>query len=214
MINLITNHINFKKVIIFSALYLATAGIVLSVFVLNPNGRNDFPIFRLFIILFATILLTKYFIYMSLSPWHDVAIKAKKLKKVKANKLSLRRPRVSVIVPAWNEEVGLLSTVNTILESTYRNVEIVVVNDGSTDESDQMMKNFLKNYKRRKISKNHRIDIIYHYKENGGKGRALNKGIELSTGEIIMSIDADCVVAPDAIANFVKCFEDPRLWRR
>lgn len=211
MINIITNHINLKKIGIFSALYFVTTGIILSVFFLKPEQRNDFPIFRLFIIFFATILLTKYFLYMSLSPWHDVAIKFKKLRKTKRNRLSLYYPRVSVIVPAWNEEVGLISTVNTILDSTYRNVEIVVVNDGSTDESDAMMKKFLRNYKRRKISKNKRIDIIYHYKENGGKGRALNRGIELSTGEIIMSIDADCIVAPDAIANFVKCFEDKKV---
>ena len=109
MINLITNHINFKKIGIFLALYFVTAGIILSVFFLKPEQRSYFPIFRIFIIFFATILLTKYFVYMSLSPWHDVAIKFKKLKKTKRNRLSLYYPRVSVIVPAWNEEVGLLS---------------------------------------------------------------------------------------------------------
>lgn len=211
MINLIIDRINFKKIGIFSALYFITAGIIASVFFLQPSQRNDFPMFRLFIIFFATILLTKYFIYMTLSPWHDVVIKFNNFRKKKKKKILSYNPRVSVIVPAWNEEVGLLSTINTILNSTYRNVEIVVVNDGSTDESDAMMKKFLINYKKSKIPKNKRINIIYHYKENGGKGRALNKGIELSTGEIIMSIDADCIIAPDAIANFVKCFEDKKV---
>ena len=53
--------------------------------------------------------------------------------------------------------------------------------------------------------------VIYHYKENGGKGSALNAGIKLSSGEIIMSIDADCYVAPEAVQNFVKCFADPNV---
>ena len=53
--------------------------------------------------------------------------------------------------------------------------------------------------------------ILYHYKENGGKGSALNKGIELSSGSLIVTIDADCIVHQDAIENFVAHFADPRV---
>lgn len=203
---------NLKKVVVYGLLYVATVVIIASAFLLSPNDRNDFPIFRSIIIVFATILLVKYFIYMFLSPWHDVAVKLREKKRLKKNTVALR-PRVSVIIPAWNEEVGLLTTVKTILASTYRHIEIMVINDGSTDSSDKMMRDFLAEYAEKTAlerPENH-IDIVYLYKENGGKGVALNTGIGISTGDIILSIDADCAVSPFAIENFVKCFEDPNV---
>ncbi|MBI2120900.1 MAG: glycosyltransferase family 2 protein [Parcubacteria group bacterium] len=211
---------NITKVCIYGALYAFTLGIIASVFYLAPNERNDFPIFRSFIIVFATILLVKYFIYMFLSPWHDVAVLWREKKKErrsekqrwsKQSATATAAPRVSVIIPAWNEEVGLLTTVKTILASTYRHVEIVVINDGSTDSSDRMMRDFLAEYEEttRQEPRTTHIDIVYFYKENGGKGVALNTGIEISTGDIILSIDADCAVSPHAVANFVKHFDDP-----
>ncbi|MDQ3017108.1 MAG: glycosyltransferase [Bacteroidota bacterium] len=108
-------------------------------------------------------------------------------------------------MPAWNEEVGLLPTVKSILKSTYSDIEIIVVNDGSTDHSDQQMIDFISDYKK---NPKEGINIIYHYQENQGKGTALNKGIALSTGEIIVTIDADCEVHENALTNFVACFAD------
>ena len=62
----------FKKFLVYTSLYILTVGIVLSVFFLTPVTNNNFPILRLVIIAFATVLLTKYFVYMFISPWHDV----------------------------------------------------------------------------------------------------------------------------------------------
>jgi len=118
---------------------------------------------------------------------------------------------VSVIVPAWNEEVGLLPTVKTILGSTYRNLEIVVINDGSTDSSDMQITQFLSEYECSKKIDSNAIDIIYKYKKNEGKGKALNTGIKLSNGSIIISIDADCALLPTTIENFVRHFEDKNV---
>lgn len=202
-----------RKIAILIALYAIT-GILIALTVIWPeNERNDFPIFRLIIITFATILLTKYFAYMVISPWYDVHTLIKR-KLFRERNPEPYNPRVSVIVPAWNEEVGVVKTVKTILESTHRNLEIVVVNDGSTDNSDRLMNEFLQEYQEevsRKGDAEGVVDIIYKYKKNGGKGRALNDGILLSTGDIIVSIDADCVLLPDTIANFVAHFEDPKV---
>lgn len=202
-----------KKIFIFVVLYGLTGFLILSTLILSPHERNDFPLFRLFIITFATILLTKYFIYMMVSPWYSVATLVKR-KLYKEKHPESYNPRVSVIIPAWNEEVGLVKTVKTILESTYRNMEIIVVNDGSTDSSDRLMNEFLEEYERElETSGNYAdaIDVIYKYKKNGGKGKALNDGIVLASGDIILSIDADCVLLPDTVGNFVTYFEDSEV---
>lgn len=186
--------------LIYASLYLVTGSIIASVFLWRPQVEYDFPLLRLVIIVFASVLLTKYFFYMVTAPWFDV------WKRFDEKKWPKHTPKVSVLIPAYNEEVGVLSTVKTILASEYRNIEIIVVNDGSTDGSDNMMRDFLK----------HKawfdgIEVKYFYKENGGKGKALNYGLERATGDIIMSIDADCILTPSTVGNFVKRFDNPRV---
>jgi biofilm PGA synthesis N-glycosyltransferase PgaC len=199
-----------RKILIFIALYAMTFLLIVSTVVWDPHENNDFPIFRVFIISFATILLSKYLIYMLVSPWYDVVL-AFQRKWREEKSLPPYIPRVSVIVPAWNEEVGLVKTVKSILESTYRNMEVVVVNDGSTDTSDKLMRSFIEEYEEKNKESKERIPILYRYKENAGKGRALNDGIRMSNGDIIISIDADCVLAPDCVSNFVRHFENEKV---
>lgn len=199
---------NTLKILIFALLYLATGALIASLFVWAPNERNDYPLLRLFIILFATVLLTKYFIYMSVSPWYDAYMHWRSLRRARARAY---KPLVSVIIPAWNEEVGLLNTIKTVLQSTYRKVEVVVINDGSTDGSDRMMRQFLAEYERGEGRAQDAIAVHYYYQQNGGKGSALNHGIRRSGGELIVSIDADCALRSDTIGNFVRHFEDPAV---
>lgn len=201
---------NTTKIATFVALYLLTGLLVMSTIWWAPYERNDFPLFRVFIITFATILLAKYFLYMVVSPWYDVAVSIKR--NLRGEKeLPSYAPRVSVVVPAWNEEVGLVKTVETILKSTYKNLEVIVVNDGSTDNSDKLMKDFIAVYEKKTENKEHAPRLVYAYKQNEGKGKALNDGIRLSTGEIIISIDADCVLLPDTVEQFVRHFEDEKV---
>lgn len=199
-----------KKILIFVTLYAGTFLLIFSTVVWTPHENNDFPYFRIFIITFATILLLKYLVYMLVSPWYDVVAAYKRRRRMELD-LPPYTPRVSVIVPAWNEEVGIVKTVKSILRSTYRNMEIIVINDGSTDSSDTLMRAFVKQHDEENKGKKDKIDVVYHYKENGGKGRALNDGIKLSEGDIIISIDGDCVLLPDTVANFVRHFEDPKV---
>lgn len=205
-----TRTIFLTKLIVYCLLYVVTLSIVISIALFNPHPVESplVNITRGIIIVFASVLLTKYTVYMVLSPWYEI--------------LQLRRrqrhpfcgpyePLVSVIIPAWNEEIGLLSTVKTLLESTYRHLEIVVVNDGSTDGSDALMRTFVGKYHRQTFGRADMPHLLYHYQPNGGKGRALNTGIGLSHGQIIVSIDADCLVHREAMANFVTCFRDPAV---
>jgi poly-beta-1,6-N-acetyl-D-glucosamine synthase len=198
------------KLMLYSFLYVSTLLIFVSTALLKsqPIESPLISVARYIIIFFATILLTKYTVYMLLSPWYEIQRVHKRRHKLMHDQY---RPLVSVIIPAWNEEVGLLGTVKTLLENTYRPLEIVVVNDGSTDGSDAMMRAFVDKYNQQAAGATNMPSLVYHYQPNGGKGRALNTGIGLSHGQIILSIDADCMVHRDAIANFVSCFRDPEV---
>lgn len=200
-----------KNLLVFFFLYVITIGIVISIFVLTPNHSSEFPVLRTIIVIFASVLLTKYFVYMLLSPWHDVSTAFKRAKIRKYPLLRTYNPRVSVLIPAWNEENGVLMTVKGLLNSTYQNMEILVINNASTDNTERNVKNFIKEYRKMDHWKNSAIDVRYYLETTQGKGHALNKGIEKANGDILLSIDADCFVAPDAVEKFVEYFKDPEV---
>jgi len=195
----------YRKIILYLALYAFTIGIIVSSIVLHPYPLDNplIHVLRIIIISFASILLMRYTIYMTVAPFYGIA--------EKKSFTGSYRPLVSVMIPAWNEEVGLLGTVKTLLGSTYKHMEIIVVNDGSTDNSDMLMRQFIAKYDKEMQDIPEHIRIIYHYQQNSGKGSALNKAIALSHGEILVSIDADCVVHERAVENFVKAFRDPQV---
>src|SRR3989442_3220197 len=133
------------RLFIYGLLYTITILIFFSLvlFKSHPLESPLMSVLRDLIIFFASTLLLKDTVYMLISPWYD-------LWNSRTSKMSMRgdryEPLVSVIIPAWNEEVGLLSTVKTLLESSYHRLEIVVINDRSTDNSDAIMRNFIAKY--------------------------------------------------------------------
>jgi poly-beta-1,6 N-acetyl-D-glucosamine synthase len=110
-------------------------------------------------------------------------------------------PRVTVLVPAYNEETVILDTVKSALASNYPNLEILVINDGSTDHTAELVQ---QNYGR-----DPRVRLLLQ--SNHGKPSALNHGLTEATGEIVVSIDADTVVDPEAIPRLVRHFENPKV---
>ncbi len=199
----------FKKFIVYFFLYFLTIGIILSVFFLAPNQNYNFPLLRFIIVSFATILLIKYFIYMVISPWYDVVTAYRKRKTQKDGGFN---EKVSVLLPARNEETGVLVTIRALLESTYRNLEIIVIDNASTDNTYDNVKALIRDYENSiKGGPGNNIKIVCLKEMTPGKGHALNKGITRARGEIIISIDADCFVPPDTIQNFVNHFQDPKV---
>lgn len=197
-----------RKTAVYVLLYAITIGIIASLFVLHPGGGTPFPLLRAVIISCASILLMKYFTYMVLSPLYDIW--ARRHTERFAEAIVAYRPKVSVIIPAWNERTGIVHTIESVLASEYPHVEAIVINDGSTDRSDEILKVFVEEFER-DPSRYPGRSLVYRYVQNGGKGAALNAGLALATGEIVMSIDADCYVEPDTIGNFVKYFADPEV---
>jgi len=109
-------------------------------------------------------------------------------------------PRVSILVPAYNEERTIYLSVQSILDSDYPDFEVIVVNDGSTDATASELQPFIADGQ-----------IRYCAKKNGGKASALNAGIALATGDIILFSDADSIFEKDTIRNGVVYFADPTI---
>ncbi len=112
-------------------------------------------------------------------------------------------PSISIIIPAHNEEQGVIRGLVSVLENTYQNKEVLVVDDGSTDNTLKILRNF----KRRTSYKN--LKIIHQ--KNSGKAAAVNNGIKQSSGALVMVLDADSILEPNAVANMVSHFRDRRL---
>ncbi|MGB8931594.1 MAG: glycosyltransferase, partial [Anaeromyxobacteraceae bacterium] len=110
------------------------------------------------------------------------------------------RGRVSVVVPAFDEERTLRDAVQSILASDWPDLEVIVVDDGSRDRTSEVV---------RDLADAGRIRLIRQ--ENGGKASALNAGIAAATGEVVLYTDADSVFLPDTIPLTVRWFGDPRV---
>ena len=105
--------------------------------------------------------------------------------------------KVSVIIPTYNQADFLAAAVRSVLDQTYSNVEIVVINDASTDHTDDIMARF----------DDPRIKYLKH-RENRYAAAARNTGIRASSGELLAFVDADDLVHPDKIrlqVDFLKC---------
>lgn len=103
------------------------------------------------------------------------------------------KPLVSVIVPVYNSEAFVAETIESIINQSYRNLEIILINDGSTDNSKEICKKYL--------SKDNRI--VYIEKENGGVVAARNDGITKATGEYILPVDSDDIIEKTYIEKAV-----------
>jgi len=120
---------------------------------------------------------------------------------VKKKKKSIyNNPFVSVIVPAYNEEKVIANCVDSILASDYPNFEVVLVDDGSHDNTFQIMKQY-----------QDKPNVTIISKVNGGKASALNSGIAVAQGEIIFCIDGDTFFKKDTIRQAVNGFTSPRV---
>jgi cellulose synthase/poly-beta-1,6-N-acetylglucosamine synthase-like glycosyltransferase/peptidoglycan/xylan/chitin deacetylase (PgdA/CDA1 family) len=108
-------------------------------------------------------------------------------------------PGVSVIVPAYNEEAGIEASVRSLAQSDLDDVEVIVVDDGSTDDT------------ARRVVDLDLPGVRLIRQVNSGKAAALNRGIEAASHEIVVLVDGDSVMAPDALRLLVRPFADDRV---
>ncbi len=113
-------------------------------------------------------------------------------------------PRVAVLIPAYNEEKVIVRTIRSVMMSNYKNIRVIVIDDGSKDDTYEAA---IRAYPADIASG--RLTVLT--KPNGGKADALNYGLERTDEEIYVGIDADGVIAHDAITNLVCHFANPKI---
>lgn len=107
-------------------------------------------------------------------------------------------PRMSVLVPAYNEEKVIRTTLEALLATNYPDKEIIAIDDGSRDDTLRIMSEY-----------KDRVKVIH--KENGGKASALNAGMLYATGSIIVILDADTIIGNSALRHIAKSFADEHV---
>lgn len=108
------------------------------------------------------------------------------------------KPHVTVILPAYNEDKVIGKSVRSLIRSHYRKISIVIVDDGSTDNTWAVAQSLARCYKR----------VTALHQENGGKASALNNAIARTDSDIVICVDADTLFPARTIPNLVRHFED------
>lgn len=109
---------------------------------------------------------------------------------------------VSVLIPAYNEEKSIADTVQSVINNKGPIGEIIVINDGSSDETAAIVQ---------ALSQKHAGLVKLISKQNSGKAEALNTGLRAAQHDIVMAMDGDTILAPDAIEYLLRHFHDRRV---
>ena len=181
------NEMNRKRWLV-RYLILFTIGIILVIKTYFMLFIIDFTIgFYSFL---TTVVLFNIFLFSYLK-FKDPILKNK-------DKSIDRDPLISIIIPVKNEEENIENCVQSVINSSYKNKEIIVVNDGSTDKTSNILEQLKKEYPD--------LLSVLHLPNNLGKKHAIEKAIEIANGEFYVFMDSDCNMANDAVENISKIF--------
>lgn len=104
--------------------------------------------------------------------------------------------KVSIIVPCYNVDKYISDFIESILQQSYKNIEVIFINDGSTDNTESIINNYMDNLKVN-------MEVRYVYQKNKGLGGAINTGLKIFTGEYLCWADPDDYLEPDSIEKRV-----------
>ncbi|HSG62585.1 MAG TPA: glycosyltransferase [Pseudomonadales bacterium] len=183
-------------------LYLITGAAVFFAFNLDAKPLNEELLqWRTAVFIMLAPITLKFVVQLIAAALHVF-----KQRHYRSQGLLERTPRVSVIVPAWNEEVGIISTLQSVIDTRYGNLELVVVNDGSTDSTHTLISDFIARHDAL-VFDAQKANIVYLNLVNGGKANAMNQALQQVSGEFIITLDADSYMDPQAIVNLLKQFD-------
>ena len=131
----------------------------------------------------------------------DLLYKIKSLNPITNYKRITYKPTVTVLIPSYNMGSTLPAAIDSIINQTYKDWELLVINDGSLDKTREILKPYNSNYKIR----------IIHNRENLGLIRTLNKGLKLSRGKYIVRLDADDYSLPNRLERQIPLIEKENI---
>ena len=106
----------------------------------------------------------------------------------------------SICTPTYNRKNLLENLYRSLLAQTDNDFEWIVIDDGSEDDTEEYMQKILK--------ENNKFEIRYYKQKNGGKHRAVNKGIEIAKGQVFAIVDSDDVLIENAVEKIKKGFSE------
>ncbi len=162
------------------------------VFAIALRLWGTFSVFTWILVISLTMMVYINFLTVPLAVYQ-------KYREIKQSEEVPYCPSMSVLIPAFNEEKVLARTIETVIESTYPDKEIIVIDDGSSDRTHQIARS----YSDRGVTVIHR--------PNGGKAVALNHGMLFASGEIIVIVDADSQICKNTLVELVRPFRDPEV---
>lgn len=193
------------KALFILALYIPTALVFYFALTKHFAPTDRLAHLRLVILLLFAPIILKYVIHLFIAPWYPLVESWRSKKRAASGYW----PSVSILIPAHNEEVGIAATMQSVLDTNYPNLELIVVNNGSTDGTHREVMRFIAGYK--KIPRKFPAFIKYGRLIGAGKAQALNRGLFKARGEIIATIDADSIMDKRALKNLVKHFSHPQV---
>lgn len=186
--------------------------------------QNIIELFHYLFFIFSATAITSYLVLAFISAIETIEYKRKNsYVNYKEIMSSNSAPSISIIAPAYNESLNIVENVRSLLSNHYVNYDVIIINDGSKDDSleklievynlvqvdyiinEQIPTQPLRNgiYK----STNPAFEkLIIVDKENGGKADALNMGLNISNSEYVACIDVDCLLLEDSLQKMIKPF--------
>lgn len=117
----------------------------------------------------------------------------------------MSNPLVSVIIPAFNAEHFISEALDSVFAQTYRLIEVIAVDDGSTDKTADIVRKYVRDVQdARNVRTSEAIELIYIYQENAGPSKARNTGIKAAKGDYIAFLDADDRWTPEKLEKQMK----------
>lgn len=160
-------------------------------------------VFYIFAIV-STLYVVHIGIYLLGANFYDIW-QSKRRHRLLARGRSKEEPLVSILVAAHNEQLVIIRCLNSLVASTYKNLQIIVVDDASSDRTARLVKDFILRHPERNIT-------LARKRQNVGKGGALNYALRRKAeGAFVMTLDADSIIDKHAVANAIAYFDDPTI---
>ena len=114
----------------------------------------------------------------------------------------MKTEKVSIVTPCYNGEKYLERFLKSILNQSYGNIELIFINDGSTDQTEEIIKKYKEEFDL------HNIELTYLFQENAGQAAALNTGLKYVQGVYLLFIDSDYEISYDLFEHSVRFLVD------